>query len=78
LRFQEFWRAGLRIGATAKRQHDRFAKLEGSSQGGPQLRGFQQTEGWFAVAFKKFGDAQAGSIFDAVIEIDKSPCELPG
>jgi hypothetical protein len=78
LRAQKIRRAGLRVSAATEREYGRFAQFECAPERGAELRGFEQTKGGFAVTFEKFGDAQAGSVFDAVIEIDETPCELAG
>ncbi len=76
LRAQKIRRARLRVGAAAEREDGRFAQFERASECGAELRGFEQAERRLAVAFEKFRDAQAGSVFDAVIEIDETPREL--
>jgi hypothetical protein len=47
-----------------------------TSESSSKLRSFEQAEGRLAVALEEFGNAQAGSVFDAVVEVDKTPSEL--
>jgi hypothetical protein len=76
LRAQKIWRASLRVGAAAECQYGRFAQFECPAECGAELRGFEQAERGFAVALEEFGNAQAGSVFDAVIEVYEAPGEL--
>jgi hypothetical protein len=68
----------LGVSAATEREYGRFAQFERATERGAELRGFEQAEGGFAVTLEEFGDAQAGNVFDAVIEIDKTPGELAG
>jgi hypothetical protein len=78
LRAQKFRRTRLGVGAAAECKYGGFAQFERAAEGGAELRGFQQAEGCFAVTFEKLGDAQAGSVLDALIEINETPGELAG
>jgi hypothetical protein len=78
LRSQKFGRTRLGVGAASECEYGRFTQFERAAKRGAELRGFQQAEGRFAVALEKFGDAQAGSVFDSVIEINETPGELAG
>jgi len=66
----------LGVGAATECEYGRFAQFERAAECGAKLRGFEQAERGLAVAFEKFCDAQAGSVFDAVIEINESPGKL--
>ena len=78
LRFQEFWRAGLGVGSATEGEHGGFAGFERAAQGGAELRGFEQAERWFAVAFEEFADFKASGVFDAIVKIDEAPRKLAG
>lgn len=73
---QEFRGTGLRIGATAESENGGFVKFHGATEGGAQLIGFELAEGRFTVAFEKSRDGNAGSFFNALIEVDETPAEL--
>jgi len=78
LRSQKVRRACLGVGATAEGEYAGFAQFECTAERGAELRGFEQAEGRFTVAFEKFPYAQAGSVLDAVVEINEAPGELAG
>jgi len=75
---EKFGSAGLRVGSAAEGKHSGFLMFDGATQGGAEFIGFELAKGGFAVAFKKLrnGDARGG--FDAFVEIDEAPSELPG
>ena len=75
---QKFGRTRLSVSAPAEREYSRFAQFERSTECCAKLRGFEQAERSFTVALEEFRDAQTGSVFDAVIEVDKSPGKLAG
>src|ERR1700758_2152505 len=78
LRSQKFRRTRLGVSAAAECDYGRVAQFESAAEGGAEVRGFQQAEACFAMALEKFGDAQAGSVFNAVVEINEAPGELAG
>ena len=75
---QEFGGAGLRVGAAAEGENDRFFQFLGATESGAELVSFHLAKGGFAEALEDFRDAQAGGCFDAIIEVDKAPGELAG
>src|SRR5216684_5187636 len=74
---QEFGAARLRVGAAAKGENGAFFHLCGAAEGCAELIRFDLAESRFAEAFENFGNREAGGGFDALIEIDKAPGELP-
>jgi hypothetical protein len=75
---KELGGTGLCVGAAAECEDHGFFMFEGTAEDGAELIGFELAEGGFAEAFEHFGDAQAGSFFDAIVEIDEAPGELAG
>ena len=51
--------------------------FHGATKGGAEFISFELAKGGFAVAFKKLRNGDAGGGFDAFVEIDKVPSELP-
>ena len=48
------------------------------AEGGAQLVGFDLAELELAEALENLGNAEASGGFDAIVQIDKSPCQLAG
>src|SRR4029077_15610042 len=70
--------AGLCVGAAAKSEHGGFFQLGNAAQHRAHLVRFDLPESRFAETLENRGDVQAGSFFDAVVEIDEPPGELAG
>src|SRR5580704_12329841 len=75
---QKFRSADLRIGAAAKSEHDRFVKFENAPESCAQLVGLDLAKSRLAKALEDFGDAQPGSFFNAIVQVDKAPGQLTG
>jgi hypothetical protein len=75
---EEFWAAGLCVGAAAESEDEGFFRFAGAAQRGAELIGFDLPESGLTQAFEHLRDFQAGSFFNAFIEIHETPGELAG
>ena len=75
---EKFRAAGLRVGAATEGKDGAFFLFGGAAERGTELVGFHLSENGFAQAFEDLRDGESGSLFNAVIEIDKPPRELAG
>src|SRR5258707_3086073 len=76
LRAQKFRSALLGVGSATQCEHDRFFHFGGAAERSAKLVGFERPKCLFAMALEKFGDAEAGRFFDAVVQVDEAPCKL--
>jgi hypothetical protein len=75
---KKIWTARLGIRTATESEDGAFFKFRTAAQHGAKLVGFNLTESRLAKPFEDLRDRQARGFFDAVIEIDKPPSELPG
>jgi hypothetical protein len=75
---EKFGSASLRVGAAAKSQDGGFFQLQNTAESRAQLVCFDLPKSGLAEAFEDFGNAEARGGFDAIVEVDESPGELPG
>src|SRR5258708_549073 len=74
---EKFGSARLRVGSAAEGKHSGFLIFHGATKGGAEFISFELAKGGFAVPFKKLWNGDVGGGFDAFVEIDKAPSELP-
>ena len=65
--------AGLRVGAAAERQDERFARFGRLAQDGFELLHFDAAKAGLAHLFKDGGNGEAGGLFDARVQVFKAP-----
>jgi hypothetical protein len=75
-RAKKFRRARLSVCSTAEREDGGFLVFSGTAESGAQLVRFHLAKGRLAQALEDFRDSEAGSLFDAIVQIDKAPSEL--
>src|SRR5213080_3557584 len=76
-RAQKLWAAGLRVGAATERQDRSLLKLASAADCRAKLVRFELAEECLAEALEDLRDGEAARLFDALVEIDKAPRELP-
>src|SRR5207245_9036896 len=77
-RAQKLGAAGLRVGAATERQDRSLLKLASAADCRAKLVRFELAEECLAEALEDLRDGEAARLFDALVEIDKAPSELPG
>src|SRR5215472_16469095 len=75
-RAQKLGAAGLRVGAPTQGQDGSLFKLGSAPERRAKLARFELAEEWLAKALEDLRDGEAGSFFDALVEVDKAPREL--
>jgi hypothetical protein len=76
-RAQKLGAAGLRVGAATERQDRSLLKLASAADCRAKLVRFELAEECLAEALEDLRDGEAARLFDALVEIDKAPRELP-
>src|SRR5258705_10342526 len=74
---EKFGVAVVRVGSAGEGKHSGFLIFHGATKGGAEFISFELAKGGFAVPFKKLWNGDARGSFDAFVEIDKTPSELP-
>src|SRR6266566_3525627 len=74
---QNLGAAGLRVGAATERQDRSLLKLASAADCRAKLVRFELAEECLAEALEDLRDGEAARLFDALVEIDKAPRELP-
>ena len=74
---QKIGAALLRVSAATEGENGAFFELRSATERSAELVRFDLAESEFAESFENLGNGKAGGSFNAVIEIDKMPGEVP-
>ncbi len=74
---QKIGAALLRVSAATEGENGAFFELRSATERSAELVRFDLAESEFAESFENLGNGEAGGSFNAVIEIDKMPGEVP-